>query len=92
MDHNAANTAMNRAAKAFRHATRQLAESESESARKRHARRVIHGIATKLRRGAVSAQAFHTDAPANQPFVRNHSPQPRGFSNHTRRNGPLLLN
>lgn len=42
MDHNAAQTALRRAAKSFRHATRQLAESESESARKRHARRAMN--------------------------------------------------
>lgn len=42
MDHNAANTALNRASKAFRHATRQLAEAESETARKRHARRAMN--------------------------------------------------
>jgi hypothetical protein len=42
MDHNAANTALRRASKAFSHATRQLAEAQSESARKRHARRAMN--------------------------------------------------
>ena len=39
MNSHTAQTAAARALKAFRHATRQLAEAETERARKRHARR-----------------------------------------------------
>jgi hypothetical protein len=42
MEIKTAETALRRAAKAFRHATRALAEAESESARKRHARRAMN--------------------------------------------------
>lgn len=42
MDLQAASTAMRRAAKRFAHASRALAEAESESARKRHARRAMN--------------------------------------------------
>jgi hypothetical protein len=42
MDMNAAQTAMRRAAKRFAHASKALANAESEKARKRHARRAVN--------------------------------------------------
>lgn len=42
MDIQATTTALRRAAKAFRHAARQLEAAPSETARKRHGRRMIN--------------------------------------------------
>lgn len=42
MDIRASETAMRRARKAFAHATRQLGAAESETSRKRHARRAMN--------------------------------------------------
>ena len=54
MDINAAETAIRRARKRFAHATRQLGEAESESARKRHARRAMNA-----QRGMKDAVRFY---------------------------------
>lgn len=56
MDTQAAATAARRALKRFNHATRQLADAQTESARKRHARRALNAS-----RGMAEARRHFED-------------------------------